>query len=107
MAKTYTDLKKFIGAGESYESDDLIQDCFNEASALVSKYVGEVEVPEVILDRALMVVGADLWNSRSAPNGLVSQQFATADGIGTTALRISRDPMAAAYKLLSQWVLPF
>lgn len=116
MSVTFEDLKTFLGAGD-YESDALIEGCFDEAVALVDKYVGQVldvdgvtyvprPVPAPILDRAYLEVGADLFHRRSAPNGIASQQFATADGIGTS-VRIQRDPMAAAYKILGRWVLPW
>lgn len=106
MAKTWEDLKAFVGS-DDFEYDDLFQQCFIEAQVLVSKYVGLIEVPEEILDRAFLEVGADLFNRRSAPNGIMNQQYATVDGIGQAPVRIARDPMAAAYKLLGRWVLPF
>lgn len=106
MAKTVEDLKAYVG-DDSFEYETLFEDCFNEAVVLVDKYVGLAEVPEVILDRAYIEVGADLFNRRSAPNGIQNQQYATVDGIGQAPMRISRDPMAAAYKLLQRWVLPF
>ena len=106
MAKTWEDLKTFVGSDE-YEYDSLFEECFEEAQALVSKYVGAAVVPEVILDRAYLEVGADLFNRRSAPNGIQNQQYATVDGVGFAPMRISRDPLAAAYKILGRWVLPW
>ena len=119
MAVTYLDLKSFINE-KGVDNDNLIQSCFEEAVVLVTKYVGTVlvtvgsttvaaprPVPTEILDRAYLEVGADLWNRRKAPNGIVNQQFSTVDGIGSTPFRISRDPLAAAYKILGRWVPPF
>lgn len=104
--KTWIDLRTYLQAEEG-EQDEFIQQCWDDSKDLVAKYVGENSIPANILDRAYLEVGADLFNRRSAPNGVVNQQFATADGIGTTGIRISRDPMAAAYKLLGRWVLPW
>lgn len=106
MAKTYEDLKEFIGS-EDLDQDAIIEDCFNEAVVLVAKYVGTAIVPELIQDKAVLMVGADLWQRRSAPNGLVSQQFATADGIGVSALRLPSDPLGVVIGLLRPWVMPF
>lgn len=107
MAKTWEDLKTFVGSDDDYEYDSLFQECFEEAQVLVDKYVGTSVVPEIILDRSYLEVGADLFNRRSAPNGVMNQQYATVDGIGTTPYRISRDPMSAAYKILGRWVTPW
>lgn len=106
MANTMEDLKAFVGS-EDYEYDALFTDCLAESIALVSKYVGVAVVPVVILDRAILEVGADLFNRRSAPNGIMNQQYATVDGIGAAPMRIARDPLVAAYKILGRWVLPF
>lgn len=98
-------LQEYVGSEGEYSS--LLTDCLAEAEALVNKYVGEAPVPEAILDRATLEVAADLFNRRNAPNGIVSQQYATVDGMAMGAVRIARDPMAAAYKLLQRWVLPW
>lgn len=106
MAKTWEDLKAFVGS-DDYEYDALFEECFEEATVLVDKYVGTTVVPDVILDRCYIEVGADLFNRRSAPNGVMNQQYATEDGIGFAPYRIARDPMAAAYRMLGRWVYPW
>ena len=107
MAITTDDVKAYVGASDS-EHDALIADCLLEAQALVAKYVGVAAVPAPILDRAHLEVAADLFNRRNAPNGIVNQQFAMADGgVGGQAVRVTRDPMKAAYGLLGRWVLPW
>lgn len=106
MAKTYEDLKEFIGSQDN-DQDSIVEACFDEAVVLVQTYVGTSVVPEVIQDKAIMLVGADLWERRSAPNGLVSQQFASVDGLGVSVARLPRDPMSVAHGLLRPWVMPF
>lgn len=104
---TKDEVKEYIG-DDDFESDSLVEACLVEATLLVDKYVGEVTVPEALLDRAYIVTAADLYYRRQAPNGVVNQQFISADGsFGTSPVRIARDPMAQAYGLLRRWVLPF
>lgn len=117
MAIALADLKSFIGAS-GVADDGVLSDCLAEGQALVDKYVGTVwdeetqtyiprSVPTPILERAYLEVAADLWNRRQAPNGIANQQFATLDGIASAPIRIARDPMQAAYKILGRWVQPW
>jgi hypothetical protein len=106
MANTWEDLKKYIG-DDGYENDSLVEESFSLAQTLVLAHVGTAEVPADVLDLCYLIVGADLFNRRSAPNGVMNSQYATADGIGTEPYRIARDPLAGAYKILGKWVLPF
>lgn len=101
MAVDLASLRQYVGASEG-EADVLLQGCLEEAVALVDQYAGGAAVPLVILDRAYTEVAADLFNRRNAPNGVINQQFALEGG--GQAVRIARDPMAAAYKLLQRWV---
>lgn len=106
MAVILEDLKSYVGSTET-EYDGLLSDCLLEATALVDKFVGSRAVPGVIMDRAYTEVAADLFNRRNAPNGIMNQQFATMDGVGSAPVRIARDPMAPAYKILARWVTPW
>lgn len=106
MAVALADLKAFIGAAGTAD-DNVLTDCLAEGQALVDAYVGASVVPTSLLDRAYLEVAADLWNRRSAPNGIANQQFATPDGISSAPIRIARDPMQAAYKILGRHVLPW
>jgi len=106
MAVTLSELKVYVASDES-DNDDLLTECLVDAAVLVNKYVGVAAVPVEILDRCHIIVAADLWERRNAPNGIANQQYATIDGIGAAPVRIARDPMAGAYKLLQRWVLPF
>lgn len=116
MATTTADLKHYVGAHDA-EHDALLAACLAEAQALIDKYRTAgydedhvpvlIEIPEPVLDQATVEVGADLYHRRNAPNGISNAQFQTFDGVGAAAVRIARDPMAAAYKTLGRWVTPW
>ena len=91
------DLKSYVNGSE----DDLefIQLCEFQAQDLVDGFVGTATVPETVLERAYLEVGSELFNRRSAPNGVA--QFTTFDG---AAIRIARDPMVGAYPLLRRFI---
>jgi hypothetical protein len=94
---TALDLQAYVGAPDS--DIDYVTDCFNEAHALVDKFVGTATVPLTIMNRAKLECGSELFHRRSAPNGI--SQFASIDG---SAIRISRDPMIGARKVLEPWL---
>jgi hypothetical protein len=94
----YDDLKAYVGAPAS--DDAFVADCWTEASALVAKFVGTATVNADVLNRAKIECGSELYHRRSAPNGVA--QFATLDG--GSAVRVARDPMIAAYPILTPWV---
>ena len=98
MAMTWQDLKAYVNAPAA--DDDLVEANWDEASELIDVFIGTSEVPAVILDRARIVVGAELYGQRAAPNGIA--QFATFDG--QSAIRVARDPMTGAYPLLGRYV---
>lgn len=100
------DVKVYLGASD-YENDALIEACMDDAVVLVDEYVGEAAVPDNILDRCYLIVTADLWERRNAPNGIANQQFVTNDGIPSSPVRIALDPLNGVYKTLRRWVLPF
>lgn len=91
-------LKAYVGAPSS--DDTFVTACWDEATALVTKFVGTKTVPATVLLRAKIECGSELFHRRSAPNGIA--QFATLDG--GSAVRVARDPMIAAYPLLVPYV---
>jgi hypothetical protein len=95
---TAAQLKTYVGAPDS----DLtfVTACWDEAVVLVTKFVGTATVPATALLRARIECGSELFHRRSAPNGIA--QFATLDG--GSAVRVARDPMIAAYPILTPWV---
>lgn len=123
MTISVSTLRATVGAQPS--DDAALSLDLAQAAALVAQYVSgtvaaipaeepttwsvitELDIPTVILDRALGEVAHDLFSRRRAPNGILTQQFDTPEGIGSQAIRINRDPMAPAYKILGRWVVPF
>ncbi|WP_396190137.1 hypothetical protein [Flavobacterium sp.] len=77
-----------------------------EATSLVMHFVGgdtnPYAVPQPVLDRAILEVGADLYYRKSTRNGIA--QF---DSIEPTPFRITRDPMASAYPILRPYLIGF
>jgi hypothetical protein len=94
----YDDLKAYVGAPDS--DNTFVSACWDEATALVNKFVGEAVVPATVLQRAKIECGSELFHRRSAPNGIA--QFATLDG--GSAQRVARDPMVGSYPILVAWV---
>lgn len=110
MAVTVDDLKAYVNAGAS--AVDLLTSCLADATVMVDGYTVDAQgvpvgVPSGVKDRCYLIVAADLYARRNAPNGIVAQQFATADGAAATAARVARDPLAGAYPLLNRYVSPW
>ncbi|RZU66753.1 hypothetical protein EV379_3119 [Microterricola gilva] len=94
-----TDYVKADAHSVSSSDEKFIETCLDEAEALVSARVGTATVPTPILERAQIEVGSELYNRRSAPNGI--SQFSAPDG---SAIRVARDPMVAAYPILQPYL---
>ena len=96
----YDDLKAYVGAPDS--DNAFVASCWTEAHALVDKFCGVAvaDVPASVLQRAKVECGSELFHRRSAPNGIA--QFANLDG--SSAVRVARDPMVAAYPLLTPYI---
>jgi len=90
-------LKEFVRASDA--DDAFIDQCWDEAVALVSVYVGNHDVPVSVLNRAYIECGSELFHRRSAPMGV--SQFASADG---SAVRVARDPLLGVYPLIRPYV---
>lgn len=95
---TVAQLKAYVGAPDS--DTTFVTSCWDEAVALITKFVGTKTVPATVLLRARIECGSELFHRRSAPNGIA--QFATLDG--GQAVRVARDPMIAAIPLLTPYV---
>jgi len=98
MAVTVEELRAYTGAASA--DDDFLAQCLATSADLVTRYVGTVEVPDSVLDRSVLEAASELFHRRQAPNGI--SQFATVDG--TSAMRVARDPMVAAYPILSPFM---
>lgn len=94
-----TALSKYLNV----PSSDLtfIESCFDEASALVARFIGSAVVPDSIRDRATLEVGSELYHRRQAPSGIPG--FASNDG-APPAPRLNRDPMSRAYSILGPFI---
>lgn len=101
MAVTVERLTEAIGTSD--ENYDEVQGTLTLASTLVSNYVGYSDVPEVIVDMAIIKVGVAIWQSNHF-------RMAIAEGFyenqQTPALP-NRDVMMPAYILLRGWVSPW
>jgi hypothetical protein len=97
MAYTWQQLKAYIRASD--DDDDFVEECLNEATELVSNYVGKVFVPQLTLDLAVKVTGRDLYAQRDSPQGV--GQFSD---LNDTPIRVARDPLTAAKPILRKYV---
>lgn len=84
--------------------DEYVESCLSTAETMVESYLttngGEsIVVPIAVIDRAVLEVGAELYNRRNAPNGIV--QF---DSVDASPVRVARDPMVAARPILAQYM---
>lgn len=104
MATLAERLQAYVTPGATTVSGadvEFIAECLAQATELVEIACGEAldRVPPTVLDRAIIEAGSELYNRRSAPNGI--SQFAAADG---SAIRVARDPMVAARPLLQPYL---
>lgn len=73
------------------------------AQQMVTDFIGDGNpfgVPESVVARAVLEVGADLYYRKASRNGV-----ATMDGVEPQLFRLNRDPMAAAYPLLRRYLV--
>lgn len=94
----------------SVDDDAVLQRVLTVSEAMLAQYVADNAnmdphgIPPAVYDEALLAVAVDMFNRRSAPNGILTQQFdAAGDGIAVNPVRIGNDPMRAARGLLSMW----
>lgn len=90
-----SDLATYVGATD--DDSEFVQQCWDEAYALVSAFVGGVDIPQSVGDRAVLETASELFHRRNAPNGIA--QFAAFDG---SPVRVARDPMTPAYPILAR-----
>lgn len=70
-----------------------------EAVELVTHHIGAAQVPEVIRERAIVEVAAELFYRKMARNGVM--EFG---GTDLAPFRIRNDPMKAVYPLLRPYL---
>jgi len=101
MAMGWEDLKTHVGA--DYEDDAALQRHWSVATALVLNWAAGATVPAVVLDEAILLVAAELFDRAKTPS-VNSGQFADSP---VAPVRSTRDPLNPAYKILRPWVAPF
>lgn len=96
-----TSLATYVGAKNP--DDPFAEQCWSEAVALVNRRCGKdlAAVPDGVLDRAYLEVGAELYHRRATKNG--AAQFAVPDA---QPIRIARDPLVSAYPLIDPYLGP-
>ncbi|GAA4627274.1 hypothetical protein [Cellulomonas oligotrophica] len=95
-------LIEYVGAHDSEADEALAGRKYDEAAALVDRYIGAGYahlVPATVRDEQVLEVASKLWQRRLAPNG--DATYNTLDGAPTPA---PRDPMAAAYPVLDRFL---
>lgn len=90
------DLGEYVGANPGDEG--FVAACLVEATALVEQFIGSREVPAPIKARAVLEVGSELFHRRQAPNGIAQFQ-----GLDASPVRVARNPMVAAYPILTPY----
>lgn len=98
------EMKAYVTPGATTVSsadDAFVLACLETAISLVDNRVGTAKdtIPLAVLNHAYVQVGSELFNRRSAPNGI--SQFASPDG---GAIRVARDPMVAAEPMLAPFL---
>lgn len=91
-------VREYVSA-HGADDENAVSDAVTEATALVTNWIGAATIPEPISDRATIEVAVDLFYRRMARNGVM--EFG---GTDLAPFRIARDPMKAAYPLLSQFI---
>lgn len=89
--------------GADPEELGLIASVASELTAHMVADLGADAVPETVVRLAALDLAADLWDQRTAPNGV--RMFS--DGLdGPTPVRVRADATARARRLLQSWLAP-
>lgn len=94
MAVTAQDAQTYV------DTDEDLTGYLATAGKLIAQYIGDVVVPDEVLDNATLHLVGELVMRRRSPGGIVNF------GGDDTAIRLSRDPMSSVYPLLRPWVVP-
>lgn len=110
MTVTREQLRTEVGAGPG--DDALLDRCLAEATEDVTTYLEDNDVvpeslPPTVFDRAVRIAAADAFHTSKAPNGIANQEFDIGNGeVSSTPIRVSRDPLRGARKVLELHVGP-
>lgn len=104
MAVTVEQVLVFIGADETdLENVEKATTVLTVSNELITKFVGDSEVPEAILVLATLRLAETIWFQTVIRPGAVEQFYENA----ATAAPNNRDPFMPAYQLLKNWVSPW
>lgn len=102
MATAWTDLREYVGGLATDEA--YLKTCLATATALVTSYIGaplaETDVPEDVVDSALLEVGSKLFARQQAPT-----THAMGDTLGGGGMLVAKDPMVTAYPILNRFIV--
>lgn len=96
--KLASTLSRYVG---DVPLTDYLKECVTVAWLSVMHFVGPAVVPQLILDRAVLEVAAELYHRKNAPNGIKSYSDSFD---GTSAIRVARDALVAARPLLTPYM---
>jgi len=82
-------------------ADTFVADCEAEAEELVSEHIGDATVPPRARARAVLEVGANLYQRRQALSGTGGVTDSE-----VTPYRVARDPLRPAYPILNPFLGP-
>ena len=102
MAVTVDDLANLVG---TRLADPALAPCLAFGQAVVAKFTSTVtagDIPDAVLDEAVLTAAADQFQRRNAPNGVLNQVYD--NGNGAIPVRISRDPFSSIKPILRPWV---
>lgn len=104
MAVTAADLAAFIGTSD--QDTPMVEAALAAATVIVDDVFEQAyrEVPEVVRDRVVTEVGAEMYRRKDSPSG--SSQYAQYDG-GAAPVRAPRDPLTAVWPIIRPYVLAF
>lgn len=109
MAVTATMLREEVKANTATTDAQLNGD-INVADTLLRKHIEDggaeyASLPITIVEKAWLLVAAEVFHQRRAPNGVLNQTYASPDG-GSNAVpvRIGADPLHPAIPLLKHWL---
>lgn len=102
MAVTVDDLRELVNSGPS---DDAVLDrCLAFGRSVVDSVtaLATQEIPEGVLDEAILTAASDHFQRRKAPNGVLNQVFDAGDGV--VPIRIGGNPADSVRTLLAAWL---
>lgn len=100
---TWQELRDEVGTSDAKQPQ--LEKCLAFAVVAVDRHIGSAEVPQPVRERAVLGVAVGEWNRKLAPSGTATSQFDSGAGVVSTPIRISRDPLAPAYRILAPYLI--